>query len=87
MPGLCGTGCSRKVLAQFSDDRSDGSVWWPVNIRSRSLTRIDFSLSPGRAGASSGKNFSTGSSTLSLPSATASPTAVEVKLLLREYSS
>ena len=36
------------------------------------------------AGASSGKNFSTGSSTVSLPSATARPTAVDVKLLLSE---
>ena len=35
-------------------------------------------------GASSGKNFRTSSSILSLPSATARPTAVEVKLLLRE---
>src|SRR5262245_17800225 len=40
----------------------------------------------GWAGASSGKNFNTLSSTLSLPSATARPTAVEVKLLLSEYS-
>src|SRR5262245_18737143 len=54
-------------------------------MRSRSLTRIDLRFLPGPAGASSGKNLSTGSSTLSFPSATASPTAVEVKLLLREY--
>ncbi len=38
------------------------------------------------AGASPGKNFSTGSSMASLPSPTAMPTAVEVKLLLRENS-
>src|SRR5262249_7182386 len=37
-------------------------------------------------GAWSGKNFSTGSSRLSLPSAIASPTAVELKLLLSECS-
>src|SRR5258708_35471789 len=36
------------------------------------------------AGAYSGKNLSTGSSTLNFPSATASPTAVELKLLLNE---
>ena len=41
----------------------------------------------GAAGASSGKNFSTSSSMLNFPSATAMPTAVEVKLLLNEYNS
>src|SRR5437868_14691388 len=54
-------------------------------MRSRSLTRIALRLLLGSAGASWGKNFSTGSSRLSLPSETASPTAVEVKLLLSEY--
>jgi hypothetical protein len=39
----------------------------------------------GSAGASSGKNFKTGSLTLSFPSATTRPTAVDVKLLLSEY--
>ena len=38
----------------------------------------------GLGGASSGKNLSTSSSRLSFPSAMASPTAVEVKLLLKE---
>src|SRR5581483_11618927 len=52
---------------------------------SRSLRRIDLRLLLGDAGASSGKNLRTGSSMLSLPSATASPTAVDVKLLLSEY--
>src|SRR5207244_11404660 len=47
--------------------------------------RIALRLLLGSAGASSGKNLSTGSSTLSFPSATASPTAVLVKLLLSEY--
>src|SRR2546423_489028 len=51
---------------------------------SRSRTRIILSLSEGFGGASSGKNFRTGSSMLNLPSATARPTAVEVKLLLSE---
>ena len=61
-----------------------GSVWWPVDMRSRSLTRIALRFLLGSAGASSGKNFSTSSSTLSFPSAMARPTAVEVKLLLSE---
>lgn len=64
-----------------------GSSWWPVAMRSRSRTRMDLRLALGDPGASSGKNFSTGSSMLSRPSATAKPTAVEVKLLLNEYSS
>jgi len=51
---------------------------------SKSRTRICFRLLPGFAGASSGKNFKTSSSMLNLPSATAKPTAVEVKLLLKE---
>ena len=41
-------------------------------------------LALGFAGASSGKNFITSSSTFNFPSALASPTAVEVKLLLNE---
>ena len=41
-------------------------------------------LADGRFGAASGKKGSTGSSTESRPSATAKPTAVEVKLLLSE---
>ncbi len=40
----------------------------------------------GLAGASAGKKDSTGSSTDRRPSATAMPTAVEVKLLLNEKS-
>ena len=55
-------------------------------MRSRSLTRIALRFVLGSAGASSGKNFSTSSSRLSFPSAMASPTAVDVKLLLSEYS-
>jgi hypothetical protein len=54
-------------------------------MRSRSLTRIAFRLLLGSGGASSGKNFSTSSSRLSFPSEMASPTAVDVKLLLSEY--
>ncbi len=41
-------------------------------------------LSDTSAGASSGKNFSTGSSSFSLPSSIASPTAVALKLLLSD---
>ena len=48
--------------------------------------RMALRLVLGSAGASSGKNFSTSSSRLSFPSAMARPTAVEVKLLLSEYS-
>ena len=86
VPGLNGTGWARNVLAHGSVGRRGGSVWCPVDMRSRSLRRIAFRLALGSAGASSGKNFRTGSSTLSFPSATASPTAVEVKLLLSENS-
>src|SRR5437899_4217716 len=55
-------------------------------MRSRSLIRMAFRLTLGLAGAWSGKNFSTGSLRLIFPSAIAIPTAVEVKLLLSEYS-
>jgi hypothetical protein len=65
-------------------EAADGSSWWPVDIISRSRTRIAFRLLLAFVGASSGKNFRTSSSMLSLPSATANPTAVEVKLLLSE---
>ena len=60
------------------------SSCWPVDIVSRSRTRIARRLALGSAGAESGKKPSTGSSTVSLPSATARPTAVDVKLLLSE---
>src|SRR4051812_4396 len=86
VPGLNGTGCARKALVQGRSGGRGGSVCCPVDIRSRSLTRIALRFAPGSAGASSGRNFSTGSSTLSFPSATASPTAVDVKLLLSEYN-
>ena len=42
------------------------SSWWPVDIVSRSRTRIALRLVLGSAGASSGKKPSTGSSTLQL---------------------
>src|SRR5207248_11473683 len=85
VPGLNGTGCARKELLQGWSGVRRGSAWCPVDMRSRSLRRIALRLALGAAGASSGKNLSTGSSRLSFPSATASPTAVAVKLLLREY--
>ena len=84
MPGLNGTGCARNVLAHGSVALRGGSACCPVDMRSRSLSRIALRLADGSAGASSGKNFSTGSSRLSFPSATARPTAVDVKLLLSE---
>src|SRR5262245_12961704 len=86
VPGLNGTAWARNVFAHDSVGRRGGSVWWPVDIRSRSLNRIALRLAEGSAGASSGKNLRTGSSTLSFPSPTAKPTAVEVKLLLNEKS-
>jgi hypothetical protein len=87
VPGLCGTGCSRNAFTPILSGAVADSSWWPADMRSRSRTRIAFRLSTGSAGASSGKKSSTGSSRLSLPSAIARPTAVEVKLLLSEYSS
>ena len=91
MPGLNATGCAKKRFThdalridESTAPNNAGSVWCPVTIRSRSRTRIARRFAEGCAGASSGKNFSTGSSMLSFPSAAASPMAVEVKLLLSE---
>src|SRR5262245_4805194 len=86
VPGLNGTGWAKNALTHDGSAGRGGSVCWPVFMRSRSRTRIALRLALGSAGASSGKNFSTSSSRLSLPSAMARPTAVEVKLLLSEYS-
>src|SRR5262249_42656962 len=90
VPGLNGTGCARKFLAHAWPPVLEPGLshhigapdWWPVDMHNRSRTRIARRLAEGSAGASSGKNFTTSSSTLSFPSAIASPTAVEVKLLL-----
>src|SRR5262249_14804911 len=88
VPGLNGTGCARNALVQGCFDAARaGSVWCPVDMRSRSRTRIALRLLLGSAGAASGENLGTRSSRLRLPPATARPTAVEVKLLLSEYSS
>ena len=74
MPGLNGTVLRQERLRPgLLVGVRAGSVCWPVDIRSRSLTRIDLRLSLGFSGASSGKNLSTGSSTLSLPSAIGQP--------------
>src|SRR5580658_6485785 len=54
-------------------------------MRSKSRMRMALRLALASAGASSGKNFNTGSSKLNFPSEIASPTAVDVKLLLNEY--
>src|ERR1039457_4949727 len=89
VPGLCATGSDRNNFTSGSVDWNENfatsSACCPLDMVSRSCTRIALRFSPGPAGASSGKNFSTSSSTLNFPSATASPTAVEVKLLLNEY--
>ena len=62
-----------------------GSFSLPVDMVSRSFTRMAARFSLTSAGRSSGKKETTLSSTLSFLSATANPTAVEVKLLLMEY--
>src|SRR5262245_24838219 len=84
VPGLNGTGWARNVLTHGSSDLRGGSVCCPVDILNRSLMRIALRLLDAVTGASSGKNLRMGSSRLSFPSAMASPTAVDVKLLLRE---
>ena len=89
-PACARPGSARNSLGRLSSEsngkRSIASACWPVDIVSRSRTRIAFRLSLGSAGASSGNAASTVSSRLSLPSAIARPTAVDVKLLLSEKS-
>src|SRR6185503_15560942 len=93
VPGLKGTGWAKKRRTHEACRRVesapvniDGSLSCPVFMRSKSRTRMRRRFSDGDAGASSGKKLSTRSSRLSFPSAAANPTAVDVKLLLREYS-
>ena len=81
-----GTRASGTTAGSPKGNGSITSAWWPVDIASRSRTRIAFRFSLGSAGASSGKKESTVSSRLSLPSAIARPTPVDVKLLLSEKS-
>jgi hypothetical protein len=78
-------GAARKVFVHSGVAERTGSLWWPVDIESRSRTRSALRNALGSAGASAGKNLSTGSSMLSSPSDTARPTAVDVKLLVSEY--
>ena len=89
VPGLWSTGSERKTRVSLSSESKrkaeTSSACWPVFILSRSRSRIPFRLSLTVAGASSGKAESTLSSSVSLPSAIARPTAVDVKLLLSEY--
>src|ERR1035438_1405016 len=88
VPGGCSMGHARKALTQLS--RSTivhvGSLALPTDMVSRSFTCNAAKCSPTSGGKSCGKNDTTRSSTRSFPSATARPTAVEVKLLLREYN-
>ena len=84
VPGLNGTGWARKLRTHGVLVLNLTSTSCPEVMVSRSRTRMAFNLSDGWAGASSGKKERTGSSMLSFPSWTASPTAVEVKLLLKE---
>ena len=88
VPGGLVIGQPRKAFTQFSCSTIGrvGSVPLPTDIVSRSFTRKAARCSLTSSGLSFGKNDTTRSSTWSLPSATANPTAVEVKLLLREYS-
>ena len=77
---------ARKARAQFAwpQIRAVESAACPTDIVNKCFTRSAARFSPTVAGRSSGKNDVTGSSTFSLPSVTAKPTAVEVKLLLNE---
>ena len=79
--------CARKVRTQFSDFTTSpvGSFSLPTDMVSRCFTFSFARFSLAVAGTSSGKKEITLSSTLSFPSFTAKPTAVEVKLLLIEY--
>ena len=87
VPGACAMFCARNVRTQFSSFTHVcvGSFSLPVDMESRSFTRMAARLSLIFSGSSFGKNEITLSSTLIFPSATAKPTAVEVKLLLIEY--
>src|SRR5262245_29247771 len=84
VPGRCGTAWAMNDLAQTVSAAADGSSWCPVDIVSRSRTRIALRFALGAAGTSSGKRSTTTSLIDNLPSATANPTAVDVKLLLNE---
>ena len=84
--GLVRDGVGEELLDGGPAGTLFGSTSWPQVMVSRSRTFIALRLSEGSAGASSGKNFSTGSSRLSFPSAIARPTAVALKLLLSECS-
>src|ERR1035437_7284371 len=88
VPGGLGIGQPRKAFTQFSCSTvgNVGTFPLPTDVVSRSLTRKAARCSLTCSGRSCGKNEITRSSTRSLPSVTAKPTAVEVKLLLSEYS-
>src|SRR5258705_11728556 len=93
VPGLYGTGWARNRCTHVPGGKVESAMKptgaseiCPVLMRRRSRTRSARRLADGADGASAGKNDSTGASTESLPSATASPTAVGGKLLLSEYS-
>ncbi len=77
-------GLSQKALVQMALGPRRASLVCPVDIVSKSRTRIALRFSLASDGTSSGKKLTTRSSTLSFPSATARPTAVDVKLLLSE---
>ena len=84
MPGLNGTGCARKALTQSGSgaERRLGLV--PGGHAQEVADAHRLQVVARLGGRVVGEELSTSSSTLSFPSATARPTAVEVKLLLSE---
>ena len=85
---MSGTGISMNVRTRSAVPLNGNwlmsSARWPVDILSRSRTRMEARFLVGVAGAWSGNILTSVSSRLSFPSETASPTAVDVKLLLSE---
>src|ERR1035441_8214583 len=79
-------GQPRKAFTQLSCSTIGhvGSLPLPTDIVSKSFTRDAARCSLTGSGRSCGKNDTTRSCTRSFPSATAKPTAVEVKLLRSE---
>src|SRR5262245_17604826 len=86
LPGACTIGCARYAFAQsvVSVITALVSDACPADIVSRCSTRRPMRFGLTGDGNESTKNFVTGSSTESLPSVTAKPTAVDVKVLVSE---
>jgi hypothetical protein len=86
VPGLFSTAADMKALGQSAKPLAlkSGSAFIPADILSRSCTVISFMYGLSVSGRDSGKNDTTLSVNLSLFSAMASPTPMDVKLLLTE---